>query len=300
MKSSTIEEKTTEDISHWFSAYNRSDFTEYVKIHSYLDAAYWASGYYAILSKKNCKVLTKRKADWYKLFIRTSLRKADTLLHAWKDIPPPLKFILEECRQYIVPYTDNQLHAAESWSLHNRLGITKREDDSELDSLIAKGRKLMSAQAQFMDEKYLDKIYISIIYRLYEALDMYNRPTIRPEDLNRITASLSTARALSMIEDKEIYSCCSALVKHVISTSAEPPEKLTTKLTKGWSESFAALSNLTACYQAWTKIIPVEEDIEREELDEVISDISIKTDTATGSQHRAFLKISYAWLAYLT
>ena len=133
MKLLTVEKNTTEHSTYWFRAYSRSDFKEYLKITSLLEAAAWTSSYYALLSQKNHKRLTKNRVECFKGYIHTSLKAADTLLIAWNDIPPPLKFLLEETRKWALLYVDSQLRTAESWSLHNKLGITKKEDETSFD-----------------------------------------------------------------------------------------------------------------------------------------------------------------------
>ena len=99
MKLLTVEQNTIAYSTHWFSAYNRSDFKEYLKINSYLEAAAWTSSYYALLSEKNHKGLTKNKVESFKSYIQKSLKQADTLLISWIDIPPQLKFLLEATRK---------------------------------------------------------------------------------------------------------------------------------------------------------------------------------------------------------
>ena len=202
----TVEKNTTEHSTYWFRAYNRNDFKEYLKITSYLETAAWTASYYELLSEKNHKRLTKNKVEGFKNYIQKNLKQADTLLIAWIDIPPQLKFLLEATRKWTLPFVDRQLRTADSWSLHNKLGITKKEDETIFGSEAKSALKLVSIQAQFMDDKYLDKRVISAAHRLYEALDIFARPTITTKDLNKITASLAEARILSMVEHKEIYS----------------------------------------------------------------------------------------------
>ncbi len=300
MKLLTVEQNTTEYSTHWFSAYNRSDFKEYVKINSHLEAAAWTSSYYALLSEKNHKRLTKNKVECFKNYIHKSLKQADTLLIAWNDTPPPLRFLLEETQKWVVLYVGNHLRTADSWSLHNKLGITKKEDETIFGSEAKSALKLLSIQAQFMDDKYLDKRVISAAHRLYEALDIFARPTITTKDLNKITTSLAEARTLSMVEHKEIYSCCSALTEYVLSDAAQPPQAFITELTKDWSESFRAICNTTAGLQAWIKILPVMEEMEEKEFNNIHTDIVTKLETAELRLHRSSLNITNSWLALLT
>ena len=300
MKLLTVEQNTTEHSTHWFSAYNRSDFKEYLKITSYLEAAAWTSSYYVLLSEQNHKRLTKNKAECFKDYIHKCLKQADTLLVAWNDAPPPLRFLLEATRKWTVPYVDGQLRTANSWSLHNKLGITKKEDETSFYSEAESALKLISVQAQFMDDKYLDKKFISATHRLYEAVDICFRPTITTADLNKIIASTAEARTLSMIEHKEIFSCCSALTEHVFSAAAQPPQTFVAELSKNWSQSFRAMYDVIACLQAWTKILPVKEDIEEREFDDIATDIVTKLETADFRLHRSSLNISNSWLSLLT
>ena len=300
MKLLTVEQNTIAYSTHWFSAYNRSDFKEYLKINSYLEAAAWTSSYYAFLSEKNHKRLTKNKVECFKNYIHKCLKQADTLLIGWNDTPPPLRFLLEETQKWVVLYVDSQLHTADSWSFHNKLGITKKEDETSFDSEAASALKLIAVQAQFMDDKYLDKRFFSAAHRLYEPLDICFRPTITTEDLNKITASLTEARTLSMIEDKEIFSCCLALNEHVFSVAAQPPQPFVAELSKNWSESFRAIYNVTACLQAWVKIFPVKEDIEEKEFGDIASDIVTRLGMAELRLHRSSLNITNSWLALLT
>ena len=300
MKLLTVEQNTTEYSTHWFNAYNRSDFKEYLKINSLLEAAAWTSSYYALLSERNHKGLTKNKVEGFKSYIQKSLKQADTLLIAWNDTPPQLRFLLEATRKWTLPFVDSQLRTAESWSLHNKLGITKKEDETIFGSEAKSALKLLSIQAQFMDDKYLDKRIASAVHRLYEALDIFARPTITEKDLNKITASLAEARTFSMVEHKEIYSCCSALTEYVLSDVAQPPQTFITKLTKDWSESFRAICNTTAGLHAWTKILPVMEEMEEKEFDDLSADIVTKLETAELRLHQSSLNISNSWLALLT
>ena len=73
MKLLTVEQNTTEHSAHWFSAYNRSDFKEYLKINSHLEAAAWTSSYYALLSEKNHKRLTKNKVEGFQQILNVKI-----------------------------------------------------------------------------------------------------------------------------------------------------------------------------------------------------------------------------------
>ena len=300
MKLLTVEQNTTEHSTYWFRAYNRNDFKEYLKITSYLETAAWTASYYELLSEKNHKRLTENKVECFKNYIHKCLKQADTLLIGWNDIPPPLKFLLEETQKWVVLHVDSQLRTADSWSLHNKLGITKKEDETSFDSEAKSALKLISVQAQFMDDKYLDKRFISATHRLYEALYICFRPAIATEDLNKITASLAEARALSMIEPKEIFSCCSALTEYVSSAAVQPPQSFVSELSKNWSESFRAIYNITACLKAWVKIFPVKEDIEEKEFGDIASDIVTRLEIADLRLHRSSLNITTSWLTLLT
>jgi hypothetical protein len=103
-----------------------------------------------------------------------------------------------------------------------------------------------------------------------------------------------------MVEHKEIYSCCSALTEYVLSDAAQPPQTFITELTKDWSESFRAICNITAGLQAWTKILPVMEEMEEKEFDDIGADIVTKLETAELRLHRSSLNITNSWLALLT
>ena len=299
MKLLTVEKNTTEHSTYWFRAYNRNDFKEYLKITSYLETAAWTASYYELLSEKNHKRLTKNKVEGFKNYIQKNLKQADTLLIAWIDIPPQLKFLLEATRKWTLPFVDRQLRTADSWSLHNKLGITKKEDETSFDFEAASALKLIAVQAQFMDDKYLDKRFISATHRLYGALDICFRPTITEEDLNKIIASIKETRRLVMLEQKEIFSCCSALTEYV-SPAAEPPQSFVPELSKNWSESFRAIYNITACLQALLKIVTEKEDIEEKEYGDIASDIVTKLEMADVRLHRSNLNITTAWLTLLT
>ena len=80
MKLLTVEQNTTEHSAHWFSAYNRSDFKEYLKITSHLEAAAWTSSYYALLSEKNHKRLTKNKVECFKNYIHIVQKRTMTAI----------------------------------------------------------------------------------------------------------------------------------------------------------------------------------------------------------------------------
>ena len=83
-----------------------------------------------------------------------------------------------------------------------------------------------------------------------------------------------------MIDHKEIFSCCSALTEHVFSAAAQPSQTFVAELSKNWSQSFRAMYDVIACLRAWTKILPVKEDIEEREFDDIATDIVTKLETA--------------------
>ena len=104
-----------------------------------------------------------------------------------------------------------------------------------------------------------------------------------------------------MLEQKEIFSCCSALTEYVyFQPPTPPPQTFVPELTKNWSESFRAICNTTACLQAWTKILPVMEEMEEKEFNDIGADIVTKAETAELRLHRSSLNITNSWLALLT
>ena len=102
-----------------------------------------------------------------------------------------------------------------------------------------------------------------------------------------------------MLEQKEIFSCCSALTEYV-TPAAEPPQSFVPELSKNWSESFRAVYNVTTCLQAWVKVLLVKEDIEEKEYGDIASDIVTKLEMADVRLHRGNLNITTAWLTLLT